>query len=91
MTDAGRALWFFSELADAVAEVDRKIAVVSAHRATIIQKRDHKAEQIALSEREQRMYQSRIDAAEAQLLLLVQEKSRLFGSPVKAPFEGGTA
>lgn len=89
MNPEGRALSLFSQMADAVAEIDRRIAVVSAHRAGLVEKRDRKHKQIPLSEREWKMWQQKIDAAEAQLLRLVTEKSGLFGSPIKAPFQEG--
>lgn len=73
----GRALALFRGLRQQVAQLDERIAHVTAHRDRLIQARDRKHAQIPLSDREQRMWQHRIDIQEGAIAALEQEKRAL--------------
>jgi hypothetical protein len=73
----GRALGKFRGLRSRVADLDARIAVVTAHRDRIIAQRDRKHDQIPLSEREWKMWEHKIAVAQGTIDCLTNERRAL--------------
>lgn len=76
----GKALGKFRGLASQVSALDDRIAVVTQYRDGLLAKRDRAASVIPLTEREQRMWQNKIDCANGTIEALNTERRALFGA-----------
>lgn len=73
----GRALGTFRGLRSRIADIDSRLASVTAHRDRMIAQRDHKHAQIPLTEREQRMFDKRIAVVQGSIDALNAERRAL--------------